>query len=129
VLAIDTNVLVRFLVGDDEEQSSRARRLIEREPVFVADTVLLESEWVLRGGYGFDARAFVEAIRAFAGLPTVSLESPQRIAAALNWRELGMDFGDALHLAGAADCEAFLTFDRRLVKAAARLGAGTVRAP
>lgn len=129
MLAIDANVLVRFLVDDDPMQSPRARRLIAREPVFVADTVLLECEWVLRGGYGFDARAFVEAIRAVAGLPTVALENPQRIAAALTWRERGMDFADALHLAGTAACDAFLTFDRRLAKAATRLGAGTARAP
>jgi predicted nucleic-acid-binding protein len=91
--------------------------------------LLLECEWVLRGGYGFDARAFVEAIRAVAGLPTVALENPQRIAAAPTWRERGMDFADALHLAGTAACDAFLTFDRRLAKAATRLGAGTARAP
>ena len=39
------------------------------------------------------------------------------------------DLADALHLAGAVVCDAFLTFDRRLANAAARLGAGTVRAP
>jgi predicted nucleic-acid-binding protein len=129
VLAIDTNVIVCYLVGDDHDQFLRARRLLEREPVFVADTVLLECEWVLRSGYGFDARTIVEALRAFAGLPTVVLESPERAAAALTRREQGMDFADALHLAGAADCDAFLTFDRRLAKAATQLGAATVRAP
>ena len=129
MLAIDTNVLVRFLVDDDQEQFLHAQRLIEREPTFIADTVLLESEWVLRNGYAFDALTFVEAIRAVAGLPTVALESPRRIATALAWREQGLDFGDALHLAGASACDAFLTFDRRLAKAAARFGAGTVRAP
>jgi predicted nucleic-acid-binding protein len=129
VLAIDTNVIVRYLVGDDHDQFLRARRLLERQPVFVADTVLLECEWVLRSGYGFDASAFVEAMRAFAGLPTVVLESPVRAAAALTWREQGMDFGDALHLAGAAACDAFLTFDRRLAKAATRLGTMPVRSP
>lgn len=129
MLAIDTNVLVRFLVDDDHEQFVRAQRLIERGPVYIADTVLLESEWVLRNGYGFDAPTFVEAIRAVAGLPAVALESPRRIAAALEWRARGMDFADALHLAAASACDAFLTFDRRFASAAARIGAGTVRAP
>jgi predicted nucleic-acid-binding protein len=129
VLAIDTNVIVRYLVDDDHEQFLRALRLLEREPVFVADTVLLECEWVLRSGYGFDAPTFVEAMRAFAGLPTIVLENPERAAAALTWCEQGMDFGDALHLAGAAACDAFLTFDRRLAKAATRLGATPVRSP
>jgi predicted nucleic-acid-binding protein len=129
VLAIDTNVVVRFLVDDDHEQYLRAQRLIERGSVFVSDTVLLECEWVLRNGYGFEASPFVAAIRGFAGLPTVTFENPQRVATALVWREQGMDFGDALHLAGATGCDAFISFDRRLARAAARLGAGEVRAP
>ena len=40
-----------------------------------------------------------------------------------------MDFADALHLAGSARCEAFVSFDRKLAKVAARLGAPEVRAP
>jgi predicted nucleic-acid-binding protein len=129
VLAIDTNVIVRYLVADDHEQFLRARRLLESEPAFIADTVLLECEWVLRSGYGYEAREFVAALRGLAGLPTVTLENPQRIAVALSWHEQGMDFADALHLAGAQGCEAFATFDRRLARTAARLGAGRVRAP
>jgi predicted nucleic-acid-binding protein len=129
VLAIDTNVIVRYLVDDDHEQFLRARRLIEGEPIFLANTVILECEWVLRSGYGFEAREFAAALRGLAGLPTARLESPQIAAVALSWHEQGMDFADALHLAGAQGCEAFATFDRRLAKTAARLGAGRVRAP
>lgn len=129
MLAIDPNVLVRFLVDDDHEQFLRARRLIERERILIVDTVLLESEWVLRSAYGFDAPTFVRAIRAIAGLPMVVLESPQRVATALAWRERGMDFGDALHLAAAAACEAFLSFDRRLANAAGPQDAVPVRVP
>jgi len=128
VLAIDANVVVRYLVDDDHDQFLRACRLVESEPIFVADTVLLECEWVLRSGYGFEARQFAAALRALAGLPTVRLESPQIAAVALAWHEQGMDFADALHLAGADGCEAFATFDRRLAKTAARLGATPVRA-
>ena len=44
VIAIDTNVVVRFVVNDDREQAGRARALIDGEEVFVATTVLLETK-------------------------------------------------------------------------------------
>lgn len=53
------------------------------------------------------------ALRAFADLPGVSVESPGPTAEVLDRVEKGMDFADALHLAAAARCEALLTFDRR----------------
>ena len=53
MLGLDTNVLVRFLVRDDEVQLEKARKLIKREiaagrRVFISQLVLLETEWVLR---------------------------------------------------------------------------------
>ncbi|HYA72892.1 MAG TPA: type II toxin-antitoxin system VapC family toxin [Roseiarcus sp.] len=129
MLAIDTNVIVRFLVDDDHEQFRRARQAIANSPVFVSSTVLLECEWVLRSAYGYKASDIVEALRAFAGLENVTLEDPELAATALDWRERGMDFADALHLAGSERCEAFVTFDRRLAEAAAAVGAIPVRAP
>jgi predicted nucleic-acid-binding protein len=77
MLAIDTNVVVRYLVDDDHAQYVRAEQLVENTPVFVSNTVLLECEWVLRSGYGYEAQKFVEAIREFAGLPTVNFENPK----------------------------------------------------
>jgi predicted nucleic-acid-binding protein len=129
MIAIDTNVVVRFLVDDDHEQFRRAQRVIANGLVFISNTVLLECEWVLRSVYEYEARDFVEALRNFAGLEEVTLEDPERAATALKWHEQGMDFADALHLAGSVGCDAFLTFDRRVAKAATRLGAGTVCSP
>ena len=117
--AIDTNVVVRFLVGDDKRQAARARAAIEAGDIFVATTVLLESEWVLRSGYGFAPVQIAGALRGFAGLPGVAVEEPALLAEALHRLAEGMDFADALHLGGAEHCTAFLTFDRGLVKAAA----------
>ena len=98
MLAIDTNILVRYLTGDHPAQAARARALVEGEDVFVSTTVLLESEWVLRSAYGFSAREVCAALRAFAGLPTVTLEDSALIATALKSAEAGVDFADALHL-------------------------------
>jgi predicted nucleic acid-binding protein len=40
------------------------------------------------------------------------------VAQALVWAEAGVDFADALHLASAASCEAFVTFDKQLARRA-----------
>jgi predicted nucleic-acid-binding protein len=129
MLAIDTNIVVRYLARDDPDQSARARALIDAEQVFVATTVLLETEWVLRSAYRFTGERLVAALRAFAGLPGVTLEDPALVAKALDWTERGMNFADALHLAKSGGCEAFVTFDRPLIAVARRIGAPEVRQP
>lgn len=130
MLAIDTNIVVRYLTGDDPDQSARARGIVDGgEAVFVTTTVLLETEWVLRGAYGYRGARLAAALTAFAGLPTVTLEAPSVAAAALNALRRGVDFADALHLAGAKDCDAFVTFDEAFAKAADGLGGVPVRTP
>lgn len=129
MVAIDANVVVRLLTGDDPDQAARARRLIETEEVFVATTVLLETEWVLRSAYGFGRAAVAEALRAFAGLPQVRIEDPGRLAEALDRAAAGFDFADALHLATPQAAQGFATFDARLIRAARRAGLATVREP
>ena len=64
--ALDTNVVVRYLTGDDPAQAARARAAVDAGPVFVPVTVLLESEWVLRSRYGLVGKAAVEALRRAA---------------------------------------------------------------
>jgi predicted nucleic-acid-binding protein len=129
VLAVDTNVIVRYLTPDDTEQFAKASALISGEDVYVCTTVLLETEWVLRRGYRFSREQVVIALAAFAGLPRVTLEDPASTATALNWMQRGMDFADALHLAKAQGCEAFISFDQRLVTAANTLSGVKARAP
>jgi predicted nucleic acid-binding protein len=129
MLAIDTNLIVRYVTNDHPRQSARARALIDGNDVFVATTVLLESEWVLRSVYDFSAAQVAKALRGFAGLPRVGVEDAALLAQALDWMDAGIDFADALHLAKAGHCEAFITFDERLARAAKRPGTPKVRAP
>ncbi len=118
--AVDTNVVVRYLTGDHPEQAARARAVIDEGSVFASTTVMLESEWVLRSVYGFTAREVAVALRSFAGLPNVSVESPPLLAEALDRAEKGMDFADALHLGAAARCGIMLTFNRKLITTAGK---------
>lgn len=116
--AVDTNVLVRYLIGDEPEQAARARTVVDAGEVFVSTTVLLESEWVLRGVYGFGGGEVAAALRAFSGLPGVSVENPALLIEALDLTERGIDFADALHLGAASSCDVMLTFDRRFIETA-----------
>jgi predicted nucleic acid-binding protein len=69
------------------------------------------------------------ALRALAGLPGVSVDDAALVAKALDWAEAGMDFADAIHLAAAAQCEGFLSFDKRFARSGTRLSGIPIRAP
>lgn len=114
MIAIDTNVVVRFLTGDDPDQAERARALIETRAVFVPVTVVLECEWVLRSAYGFSRNDVAAALAAFGGLPGVTIEDAAAVAVALAATE--MDFADALHLRRSDHCTELVTFDRRFAE-------------
>jgi predicted nucleic-acid-binding protein len=127
--AVDTNVIVRYLTRDHAGQYGRARALIDSEPVFAAMTVILETEWVLRSGYGYSSAAISKAMRDFAGLPTVTVEEPSRLKNALALLDSGIDLADAFHLVAADGCDAFMSFDRELAKRAADIAKLPVREP
>ncbi len=128
MLAVDTNVLVRFLTRDDEAQAARARAVIEAG-AWIPTTVALELEWVLRGTYRYPPGRVAEVFRMLSGLPTVQFENPDRLSEALSALQAGMDFADALHRAAASGCEAFLTFDLDLIKAAGKTPGAMARLP
>ena len=129
MLAVDTNIIVRYLTADHPEQFAKASALIEGEDVYVCPTVLLETEWVLRRGYRFSRDQVGAALTAFAGLPRVTLEDAAVAAKALEWMRSGLDFADALHLAKAAGYDAFVSFDQRFAAVANTLSGVKVRMP
>ncbi len=129
MLGVDTNVIVRYLTGDDPHQAAKARAVIGQQSVFVPRTVLLEVEWVLRGVYDMPPKGIIPALRAFAGLPGVMVEDAGLVAKAMDWAEAGMDFADALHLVAAGECEGFLTFDKRFARSGKRLSGVLITTP
>ena len=128
MLAVDTNVLVRFLTGDDAQQAKRALALFRDAQVWIAKTVLLETEWVLRSLYGFESDRAAAALQALVGLENVHVEDARAVERALNWFAAGVDFADALHLASLDQAEAFVTFDANFRKRAARVTGLPIRA-
>lgn len=125
MVAVDTNVLIRIITKDHAAQAARASRLFEREQVWVAKTVLLEMDWVLRSLYGFATADVGDAFRKLAGLPNVHLEDAPAVAQALAWLEAGIDFADGLHLASRGEAKWFATFDERFVKRTSKLNVVT----
>ena len=126
---IDTNLIVRYLTGDDPHQAAKARAIIGHQPVSVPRTVLLEAEWVLRAVYDRPPEQIIPALRALAGRPGVSVEDAALVAKAMDWAEAGMDFADTLHLAAAAGCEGFLTFDKQFARSGTKLSGISITAP
>jgi predicted nucleic-acid-binding protein len=124
--AVDTNIVVRLLARDDQQQLQHVERLLE-EGIIVESTVLLEVEWVLRARFRFDRTAIGHALVALRSLPSISFAEPHQVDAAIEWHAAGMDFADALHLAGAADYDEFVTFDEDLARKAAAVDSIPVR--
>jgi predicted nucleic-acid-binding protein len=126
MLALDTNVLARYYVREDGgpatgAQQEAARRIMEGgAKLFVAKTVLLELEWVLRGVYGHKTQAVCRVLDHLLGLDHVEIEDRTSVERALGNLRRGIDFADALHHASSRDCEAFLTFDSRRFASKAR---------
>ena len=127
MLSIDTNIIVRALLGDDPLQSNRARALIKANRVWVSTTVLLEVGWVLRSAYKLPKSDVIANLTGFVELENVTLQEQERVATALDWSVKGMDFADALHLAAAQSSDSFVTFDQKLETKAKAMGARAVQ--
>ena len=122
--ALDTNVLVRFLVQDDAKQGLLARELIRStlakgEPLFVPVTVMLELEWVLRSNFGFDKAQIILTLTSLLATSELSFESEQSVEVALElFRQNKADFSDCVHIAlsHSAEMTPMWTFDRAASK-------------
>ena len=119
--ALDTNVLVRYVVQDDPRQTRIAQRYIERfanhdTSLFLTTSVTLETEWVLRSVYRFSKDSVIEV---FVGLlearEMTFQDEPSFERAVFLYREHNIDFADCLHLATAHtfDHLPLFTFERK----------------
>jgi predicted nucleic-acid-binding protein len=122
VVAFDTNVVVRVLVGDDPAQTRRAERAFvehaNSDGVFVSLVVLAETAWVLDAGYGWDRATIESRLRRLVRTRNVAVEDTDLVEKALDEYRVGRaEVADYLILGKARQrAGELLTFDKRLAK-------------
>lgn len=125
MIAVDTNILVRYAVKDDKHQTALATGFIADNQCHVLKSVILELAWVLSSssGYNLTRQVVVERLRHILGLPTIDTEDAVQVAQAICWYENGMDFADALHLASSCKMIGFATMNARMSRKALQIAA------
>ena len=119
--ALDTNVLVRFLVRDDEQQSEAVYRKFkqteaDKEVLFIPALVVLEAVWVLESVYKATRQEILDSIDQLLLMPILEFEVQSAIRSFVSSaRENKTDLSDLLiaHSARFAGCECVITFDKR----------------
>ena len=129
MIAIDTNLIIRFLTHDDERQYKKSFSVFNSQEVFIPDTVILETEWVLRYAYNFSPEDICGAFINLFGLKNIHLSNATFIAQAIEWHKQGMDFSDALHLTQCQQYEKLYTFDKAFSSKAKNLTSCSVISP
>ncbi|MEM8676807.1 MAG: type II toxin-antitoxin system VapC family toxin [Cyanobacteria bacterium P01_G01_bin.67] len=129
MISVDTNVIVRLLTKDDVEQFQQSFKLFQELEIFICDTVILETEWVLRFAYKFSPSEIYQAFTKLFGLANVYLANANVIVQVLEWHQQGLDFADAFHLAQSQHCSQLYTFDRKFLQKANNLTECKVKQP
>lgn len=124
MIGLDTNVLVRYIVQDDPEQSALATTFIESRcttdsPGFVNNVVLVELVWVLERGYSYPKSAILSVLKQLVVTAELKLEHSDSVREAVRLYEMGSaGFADCLIAAlnRQYGCSMTMTFDRRAGK-------------
>lgn len=129
MIAIDTNIVVRFLTRDNEAQFQKSFKLFKSYDIFIPDSVILESEWVFRYAYNFTPASITDAFTKLFGLPNIHLTNPTIVAQAIQWHINGLDFADALHLSQCQQYNKLFTFDKNFINKSKGISNCTVLKP
>ena len=120
MIALDTNVLVRFITEDDPQQAAASRALLETrgETFFAGDIVLVELVWVLRRLYHFSREDVVTVLQSLLDRTDFVVEDRQAAQDAVRRLAAGGDFADALILstARAQGCSRLASFDEGMLE-------------
>ena len=120
MIALDTNILARYLLNDTPAQTEITEQMLSGPEICTAPiTVILELVWVLES-CDCERKEIAKALRLLCGLEYFKPQHFDALVRALHWYEEGMDFGDAVHLALSEHAATFRTFDKAFV----RLGRG-----
>ena len=123
MIALDTNVLIRYLTRDNPEQAEAARALLQglttNGPGFICREVVIEVVWVLERSYRFRRERIANIVVELVATDTLVIEDDNDVAqAAAAYREGGADFSDLMILATAnrVGAQPLYTFDRRFAR-------------
>jgi predicted nucleic-acid-binding protein len=114
------------LTQDDAVQFKRALELFRDNQIWIAKTVLLETNWVLCEHYAYKSEQVITAFEKLSGLANVTLEDSNAVRMALTLMRFGIDFADGIHAASCGPAGEFITFDHRLARRAAKAGVTTI---
>ena len=121
--AVDTNIILRYLVGDNPEQETAARALIDgltpSNPGFICREVIVEVAWVLERSYGFIRTRVAEILMDLTASDSLVVENSDDVAAAAHrYRQGGIGLSDLMILSAAEreGARPLHTFDRRLAR-------------
>ena len=123
-VSVDTNVLIRAAVRDDQEQAEAAIRIMARaEMVAIAVSCLCEFVWVLRSVYGYGAPSITRAIRLLLASENVETDR-QAAEAGLAMLDAGGDFADGViaYEGRWLGAETFVSFDKKAAEMLAAHG-------
>ena len=117
MIAVDTNIIIRLAMRDDEMQYQKVVALLKEQTFFISRTVQLETEWVLRSRYKRSTEEIADFFALMLKKKQIICENEQALLNALYCYRLGADFADALHLTNTQNLD-FYTFDERFCKKA-----------
>lgn len=121
MIALDTNILVRYFLRDDPEQAAAAKHLLERElttdnPGFVSLTVIAELIWVLRKVYRRSAEEIGAIVTHMLQAVEIEIESENVLRSALRRSHGDLTDGIIHEIGIQHGCERTVTFDRRFAR-------------
>jgi predicted nucleic-acid-binding protein len=122
--AVDTNVLVRFLVRDDELQAKQIYTIFkqaeaDKEEFWVPLLVVLEMLWVLESAYEIPRQQILDSLNELLLMPILKFENQSAIQRFIfSARECKIELSNLLiaHSAKYSGCTCVLTFDKRSSK-------------
>jgi predicted nucleic-acid-binding protein len=120
MIGLDTNVLIRYLTRDDESQYRATMKLLMRKSAnfFVADLVLVETDWVLSSLYDWTRDEIADSFARLLQIHNLQFEDEDRIRHSLAAVRRGADLSDELLIAMSRNqgCREFATFDAAVAK-------------
>ncbi|MFM2099433.1 MAG: hypothetical protein RLZZ366_972 [Pseudomonadota bacterium] len=121
MIAVDTNILVRYLVQDDAAQGKIATHFLENELTatkqgFVTIVAVLELDWVLRTQYGFSPRIVSDTIQELMSSPNLAFENNDLVETALAFQHGDLADNILHQTAHSSGCTKTVTFDKKFAR-------------